>query len=431
MAIDTFRVYLLTGALAISASVALFTGSCSKYEGALSDASGSPQMSLDSGVDKKIVRSDASEAYGGYGGGYAGEVSSASAAPAVAATPGGPAGGGSADNAPRVDKLSVRARAQGSNEARLGSWIIPDAYAQDHNINERYLIRNGSCNIEVPDYREAAKQVNAIAEKYGGLVSGIESSRSGADWIQGTLTLRVPNKSFFNAWSEILMLGTVIKEAVGTEDASQQYISTLSRMQNLLAEEAAIKEMYHEALMIQRTRGVNEGYQLLINTQERLFQVSGEIQETEIGLNALADRITRSTISVSLSEKREIAKQAQETFSWGIGTTAAQAYRDLLLFLRAKLNALTYFLITCWTWLIPLCAFGYFAYWLYRRLFAGKKFHLAWAGIPGGPASAPAPAPPAAPAAQWPVPDSARTMADAVRDADTEQASEAEPKDKL
>jgi hypothetical protein len=361
---------LATMAIAVI-TAAVLCQACAKMESGGS-ASGSPMMSLDSGVDKKTARVDNESATGyspGAAGGVAGDVSYA---PQEQTTSG--------SNAPQVKNPSARAQAQGSDDARLASWVLPQAYAQDHNINERYLIRTGACSLEVADYRAASKQVNEIAEKYSGIVSGIQSQRSGEDWLQGTLTIRVPNAGFFSAWTELLGLGKILEESIQTEDASQSYISTLSRMKNLLAEEAAVKQMYQEALAIQRTRGLGEGYKLLIDTQERLFAVSGEIQQAEDQLNALADRITRSTITVTLIEKKQIEQQVQEEFRWGLGTTMSSAYRDLLVNVRGKLQGLLYFLVTCWTWLIPLAFFVYLALWLYRRFLAGRKLNLAFAG---------------------------------------------------
>lgn len=397
MAIRTITALVPTIAAGAVIALLLLLQACAKYD----EQSGSLLMSLDSGVDKKTTRVD-SQSYGGYDSEmqhFGNHASSGEAATTPGAASYAPQDGGATSQSgrggytPVVKRLSVRAQVQGTDDARLMSWILPQAYAQDHNINERYLIRTGACALEVDDYRAASQKVNAIADKYGGLVSGVQSQRSGEDWLQGTLTIRVPNPSFFNAWTDILALGKVMEESIQTEDASQSYISTLSRMKNLLAEEAAVKEMYKEALAIQRTRGLGEGYKLLTETQERLFAISGQIQETEDQLNSLADRITRSTITVNLYERKEIEQQVQEEFHWGLGTTMSSAYRDLLINVRGKLQGLLYFLVTCWTWLLPLAFFTYVTVWLYRHFLAGRKLNLAFAGAPVPPAAG-SPAPP-------------------------------------
>ncbi len=428
---------LVLATLAITViAIALLVQACASQGYGDRMSGGSPVLSLDSGVDKKVARDDSAGSDGSASDmGYYHEQSSPSSAVAGGANY-APQEHGSADQsatgnaAPAVKNPSARAQAQGSDDARLASWIVPQAYAQDHNINERYLIRAGACTLEIEDYRGAAQQVNAIAEKYGGIVSEVKSQRSGEDWLQGTLTIRVPNPSFFNAWTDILALGKVMEESIQTEDASQSYISTLSRMKNLLAEEAAVKEMYTEALAIQRTRGLGEGYKLLIETQERLFAISGQIQEAEDQLNALADRITRSTITITLFEKKEIEQQVQAEFHWGLGTTMSSAYRDLLINVRGKLQSLLYFLVTCWTWLLPLAFFVYVFIWLYRRFLLGKKLNFAFVGpdlpphtaVLGAPVGAPAPAAPGRTPLYAKLDATERTAADALRDiaADTD-----------
>jgi hypothetical protein len=241
---------------------------------------------------------------------------------------------------------------------QVESWLLPRAYADDHNLNERYLIRTGECYLQVSDYEKAAAGVEAVAHKYGGMISNSNRSRDYDNTFSGHITVRIPAEQFFDAWDELKALGDLREESVSTQDASRQYVAQHSRLKNLMAEREVLEDMLADAQEIQRTRGLKEGYDYLLKTQERLFEVSGEIASTEDQLNALVDRIVMSTITVRLKEiASSLGEQVEDTreeFRWDTGQTAGEAWRVLMRNTRGLVNGIVWFLITCWTWLIPL-----------------------------------------------------------------------------
>lgn len=250
---------------------------------------------------------------------------------------------------------------------QLDNWMLPRAYAEDHELDERYLVREGDCKLEVDDYRKAADEVMAIARLYDGMVSDSHSSKRGDDTTEGWIKLRVPGEKFFEAWADVKEVGEVYEENIMTQDVSQQYVGYVSRLKNLMAEQATLQKMLEEALAVQRSRGLGEGYSILLDTQERLFNVTAEIESTEDRMNALADRITRSTITVHLTEVKALPEQVKEEFTWGFGTTAGTAYKDLLKALRGAGQGFIYFIITCWTWLIPWAIVILIGRWIYLK----------------------------------------------------------------
>jgi len=266
-----------------------------------------------------------------------------------------------------IDQALAKA---GVDTAKLNSWLIPAAYAQDHGIDERYLVRSGECQLEVEDYKSALGKLKQIAIANGGSVTASESSRLSDDTLEGWVTLRVPGAAFGTTWDGVLEVGKVLSEKTGAEDVSQQYVGYVSQLKSMVAEQAVLQKMLDEALAVQRARGLGEGYKMLLETQQRLFEVSGQIQNTEDSLNALTDRITRSTITAHLKETRKLPAQAAtvtEEFDWGLGATAATAYKALLVKLRGISQSFIFFVITCWTWLIPWALIIWLGVWAYRR----------------------------------------------------------------
>jgi hypothetical protein len=330
----------------------------------------SSQMSLESGVDKKVARSEGESASAGYDSQYREQARSTAAYPGE--TPAGsPAPAESIEGADASGMIAGILNKQGLAE-QVSAWLIPQAYAADHGIDERYLIRDGACSLLVDNYQAAAKEVDRIAQTNGGMVSASNSERRGDDTFAGYITIRVPSDKFFATWNAVRAVGDLRDEWVTTEDASQEYVTQHSRLKNLIAEREVLEGMLADAQQIQRTRGLKEGYEYLLKTQERLFAVSGSIATTEDQLNALSDQIVHSTITVNMQEKASTlpkpAQAAQTVFRWDLGLTANEAYQRLLINVRGFLQGLIWFLITCWTWLIPLVLF----------IMAGRLIYLKW-----------------------------------------------------
>ncbi len=249
----------------------------------------------------------------------------------------------------------------------IESWFIPKAYADDHKLDERYLIREGECSLKAENYKDAAGQVEGIAKLYNGMIADSHSQKLHDESVEGWLKLRIPTENFFDAWRDVREIGEVLEESVSTQDVSQQYVGYVSRLKNLMAEQAVLTEMLDEALAVQRARGLGEGYSILLDTQERLFKVTGEIESTEDRMGALADQITRSTITVRITEIKKLPEQIKETFSWGFSETAGGAFKDLQSRVSDLANGVIYFLITCWTWLIPWAIVFFIGRWAYRK----------------------------------------------------------------
>lgn len=363
---------IATRLIAVAGLGLLLAGGMNFYGCAKLSNNGNARMTLDSGVDKKVARVEEYSDAAGAMGGEAAE--SQSGAPMDSAAP--------SDASPQAkDSYALKSRldsAPGFSDSGglLKRWFVPQAYAQDHNLDERYLKRTGSCSLQVDKYKEASDRLTALAITYGGMVSGVESSRGEDDSMGGVITLRVPSAKFAQAWADVLDIGKVLSEKVTTEDVSHDYLGYVSHMKNLVAEQAALQNMLSEALAVQRARGLGEGYKILLDTQQRLFDVTGELESTEDSLNALADQITRSTIVVQLTERKQLPQQVTAEFTWGMGTTAAQAFQDLRLHLRGWGQGLVYFVITCWTWVIPWAIFILLVRWFYRRYLVPRGYHL-------------------------------------------------------
>lgn len=276
--------------------------------------------------------------------GWAGEVAEAPAARgmlsenAMAPEPQEPAGDGLTGPPSMVKQFN------------LDDWFLPKAYAADTGLDERYLIRNGDISLKIDDYDAATAEITAVAEKHDGVVTDSQMSKHGDGTRSGWITLRVPGESFFAAWEELKQTGEVNNQQVSSEDVSSTYVSAISRLKILQKEQETLEAMLAEAREVQRTRGLGEAYSVLLQTQERLSEVNYQIQQTEDQVSQLADKITRSTIIVNLTERVEYES---EGFTWGYGEAFEGAKKDLMLKWRAFVQGVIYFFVSGWTALVP------------------------------------------------------------------------------
>ncbi|MCH7472724.1 DUF4349 domain-containing protein [bacterium] len=244
-------------------------------------------------------------------------------------------------------------------------WFSPAAFAAETGRGDEYLIRSGKLTVEIEDYEVAAEKVREVAEIYSGYVADSKMEKYGDGSRQGWITIRVPGTYFDLAFNDLKLIGEVVDENITTEDVGNEYVSSVSRLKNLLAQQETLQGMLADAREVQRTRGLGEAYSILLETQKRLGEVTYEMQRVEDRVAQLADKINHSTITVHLSER---AVLQSEEFSWGIGATVDAANKELVLGLRGMSQGFVHFAITAPVWLIPLAVIGLILWAFYRRL---------------------------------------------------------------
>jgi len=326
-------------------------------------------MTLDSGMDKKV---SGYRGEGGYAGAVGAEapgepmldverfsVDSEMGYPNAAPAPSGgmtPARDTAIEGSGNV--ISEALAGAGISEELIDNWVLPKAYAQDHGEDEQYLVRSGDVSLEIDDYEEAQDKIAAIAGKYSGFVSDSQSQRYGDERIEGWVSIRVPAEKFFDAWEDVRALGTIDSERITTENVSREYLANHSQMKNLLAQQATLTDMLKEAIEVQRKHGLGE----------------------EDRQNALADQITKSTITAHLVEVRDVSEVVggtKDQWNWGTNRAFDDATRELRSRLKNLWNGLIWFVVTCWTWLIPLLFWVAVLWFIYRKWIRPRLVKLA------------------------------------------------------
>ncbi|MGQ9903398.1 MAG: DUF4349 domain-containing protein [Anaerolineae bacterium] len=162
----------------------------------------------------------------------------------------------------------------------------PDSQA----IANRVVIRNASLTLVVGD---PLAQMDAVTRMAGEL-QGYVASSSTSKYQQGvrvTITLRVPSEQFEEALRRLRALAVEVREEeISGQDVTAEYTDLNSRLKNLEAAEAQLREIMDNATNTEDVLAVfNE-----------LTRIRGEIEVTKGRMQFLAQSAALATINVTL-----------------------------------------------------------------------------------------------------------------------------------
>ena len=192
---------------------------------------------------------------------------------------------------------------------------------------DRYLIKNATISVEAKDVRGAANKITAAVAGVKGYSSDMHESVDGLGALSITLSVRIPFSSFAQSMSQIEMLGKVLDKQVTAEDVTEEYVDSDAKVRNFKRTE--------ERLLTHLTKTGKLSDTLLI--EKELNRVRQEIEQIEGRLRFLSNRISFSTIQITLKETaRPQALVPPESYS--AGHTFSDAARSVVDFGRGLLN---------------------------------------------------------------------------------------------
>jgi hypothetical protein len=197
------------------------------------------------------------------------------------------------------------------------------------------IIKNGEMNLLVADTDRAIDQVTGIAVDNGGYVV---SSKS---WTQdelkyAALTMGVPSDQFEATQRRLRAIAVdVLSDTASGQDVSDEYVDQQSRLTNLEATQARIREFLNQA------KNVDEALQV----NARLTEVEAEIEQVKGRMQYLKDRSAFSTLTINLEPQRPtptptptatpVGWRPEQTFNQAAGTLTGllRSLGDLLIWL--------------------------------------------------------------------------------------------------
>ncbi|MFO0659041.1 MAG: DUF4349 domain-containing protein [Polyangiaceae bacterium] len=175
---------------------------------------------------------------------------------------------------------------KGTTPAAPNESKAKTAAAENNTSIRAMLVFTGQMGLVV-EHDQGPKTLDKtidLAEKLGGHV---------ASRVDNTVVIKVPSASFRDAMTEIGKLGTVTKEAISTEDVTEEYHDGEVRLQNLKATRQRLQEFLAKAA------NINDA----LTVERELERVAQEIDRLEGRMRFLRERAAYSQITLTVTPK--------------------------------------------------------------------------------------------------------------------------------
>lgn len=178
------------------------------------------------------------------------------------------------------------------------------------------VVKSGSIALVVKDKRvtPTITAVTQAAKSYGGYVASGNTDEYG-DTPSGEVTLRVPVEHFEDLVTKVRALDAKVRTAsTSGKDVTAQYSDLEAQLRTL----KATRDRFYEILA--KTRTISE----ILTVQQRIDNVSGQIDRIEGQRKLLANQSDLSTLTVSVSEEGDPVVKATSKPRSGL----SQAFHD-------------------------------------------------------------------------------------------------------
>jgi len=187
----------------------------------------------------------------------------------------------------------AEAAADGSNASGATTAIKNPSGTSPYQAN-RMIVKNGEMSLMVLNTDRAIDQVTSAAVNSGGYIVSAKT------WMQdgykyATISLGVPSDQFEAVQRQLRTLAVqVLIDTASGQDVSDEYVDLQSRLTNLEATRARIREFLDKATKVEEA--------LQVNTQ--LTEIEGEIEQVKGRMQYLKDRAAYSTLLVNIEQQR-------------------------------------------------------------------------------------------------------------------------------
>jgi hypothetical protein len=185
---------------------------------------------------------------------------------------------------------------------------------------QRHIIFTATLNVVVKDLDAATPEVEKLVAGHNGYVAKSEVKGDTGSRRTATYTLRVPAAGFKALNEGLLALGIPERNAVDSQDVTEEFVDVQARLKNLRAEEETLNKLLKESA----TRAE------VLQTREQIRQIRGEIERAQGRLDYLSKLTTLSTVYLTLREIKDYKPPTTPTFGSRIGDTFGNSWGALV-----------------------------------------------------------------------------------------------------
>jgi hypothetical protein len=161
-----------------------------------------------------------------------------------------------------------------------------------------------------------------IVETEGGYIAGTQAQTAPVDnqIRTGVLNFMVPAANFDATIDELSKVGKVQNEQITGTEVSAQYLDLQTRLDNAIAQRAAMLTLLTQAKTITD----------MIAVQNQISQITGQIEQLKGQIKYLDDHTAFSALTVTMTEAAATAQAPAPSDSWGFKTALADAAHNFV-----------------------------------------------------------------------------------------------------
>lgn len=202
----------------------------------------------------------------------------------------------------------------------------------------RMVIKDAEMELLVRDTDLALANVTQMASDYGGYLISSQTWYDG-DFKYATMRLAVPSTDFETALNNLRILGLeVLRETASGQDVSSDYVDLQTRLDNLEATAARVREFLAAAKTVEES----------LNVSAELSELEGQIEQIKGQMRYYEGRTAFSTVTVSLTPQRptpEPSPTPTATPGWNPGQTFAEASDTLITVSQSSIDVIIWFAV--------------------------------------------------------------------------------------
>ncbi|MCD7864632.1 MAG: DUF4349 domain-containing protein [Clostridiales bacterium] len=188
---------------------------------------------------------------------------------------------------------------------------VSESAAADESCSQK-LIKTVDMSVETTEFDELFAQLESKTEELGGYVESSETSGSSGS-VAGRwsyLTIRIPADSLDEFVSLVGEKANVTYTSESTEDVTLTYVDMESHLTALRTEQESLLAMLEQA----------DSVESIIAIQSQLTEVRYEIESYESQLRVYDNRVSYSTVYLSIDEVERETSAAAVTFGESVKT---------------------------------------------------------------------------------------------------------------
>lgn len=235
---------------------------------------------------------------------------------------------------PAFDMAEEMPMEEGEMAFRGDEASMADVAAVQEGSPQRLIIRTGDMSIVVTDTKEAMDRIGQMAEEGGGWVVSSNVFQYDENAETGNMTVRVPAAGFQSFLEAVqLMAVDVTRVSTSGQDVTEEYVDLSSRLDNLEATAARVRNFLDETKDVEEALAVNQ----------ELSRLEGEIEVIKGRMQYLEQSAAFSTVSIDLTP--DVLSQPLEVGGWQPQGVAKSALESLISALQTLVDLAIWLLI--------------------------------------------------------------------------------------